>query len=212
MSKFKVLPQTPWTAMSLWSLEWRSLAMLCMSLTIVGIGEGLLLLSDLGSAPWTILSQGISLQCGISVGWASFFISVIVMLFWFPLKLHMGLGTILNIVVIAIFLGVTVKTAPLPVALWSRFAYVLFGIFCFGVGSAIYLTCHQGAGPRDGLMVGLCQRFHWKVGIVRTCIEVTVCFLGFCLGGTVGVGTLIFALSIGWTVQFTLAQVARFSR
>ena len=204
MSKYAILPKTPWTANSLWSLESRPLLMLCLTFVVVGIGEGLLLLSNLGSAPWTILSQGLSLQMHVSVGWTSFLISLLVMFLWLPLRLRPGIGTILNVVVIALFLGITVKIVPIPTALWARWAYAIVGILCFGVGTAFYLTCHQGAGPRDGLMVGICQRFHWKVGVVRTSIEVAVCLFGFLLGGTFGIGTLVYALSIGWIVQVTL--------
>ena len=177
----------------------------------VGLGEGLLLLSDLGSAPWTILSQGLALQMGVSVGWTSFIISLVVMLFWLPLRLRPGIGTLLNVAVIAFFLGLTVKMIPVPTALFTRWLYALVGILFLGIGTAFYLTCHQGAGPRDGLMVGLCQRFHWKIGIVRTSIEVLVCLLGFLLGGTLGLGTLVFALSIGWVVQLTLIFIRTFA-
>lgn len=209
MSKYAVLPKTPWTASSLWSFEPRSLAVLILTFIFVGIGEGLLLLSNLGSAPWTILSQGLALQTGVSVGWMSFGISLVVMLLWFPLRLRPGIGTILNVAVIALCLGITVKIAPIPTALWLRWTYALIGILCFGIGTAFYLTCHQGAGPRDGLMVGICQRFHWKVGVVRTSIEVLVCILGFLLGGTFGFGTIVFALSIGWVVQLTLKFIRK---
>ncbi|WP_273393932.1 YczE/YyaS/YitT family protein [Actinobacillus porcinus] len=211
MSKYAVLPKTPWTATSLWSFEPRSLMVLLLTFIGVGLGEGLLLLSDLGSAPWTILSQGLALQMGVSVGWTSFIISLVVMLFWLPLRLRPGIGTLLNVAVIAFFLGLTVKMIPSPTALFTRWLYALVGILFLGIGTAFYLTCHQGAGPRDGLMVGLCQRFHWKIGIVRTSIEVLVCLLGFLLGGTLGLGTLVFALSIGWVVQLTLIFIRTFA-
>ncbi len=205
--KFHVLPQTPWMASSFWGLELKPFVVLVLSLAIFGIGEGLILLSDLGSAPWTVLSQGISLQIGFSVGWASFIVSCIVMLLWLPLKLRMGLGTLLNVIVIALFLGLTAEFMPKPTALFIRFGYIILGIWLIGIGSAFYLTCHQGAGPRDGLMVGLCQRFHLKVSVVRTLMEITVCTLGFILGGTLGVGTILFAISIGWVIQFILSHL-----
>ncbi|MDU8924572.1 YitT family protein [Pasteurellaceae bacterium LIM206] len=207
--KFKVLPQTRWTAPGFWSIEWRSMSVLLLSLAVMGSGEGILLLSDLGSAPWTILSQGVALQGDFSVGWASLIISLLVMLAWFPLKLKLGIATILNVLVIALFLGLTTAYVPAPATLTARFVFAVAGILLFGIGSAFYLTCHQGAGPRDGLMVGLCQRFHWRVGIVRTSIEIIVCLAGFLLGGTVGIGTLMFAFSIGWIMQHTLAFIER---
>ncbi|MDH3002900.1 YczE/YyaS/YitT family protein [Pasteurella multocida] len=202
--KYNVLPKTVWSASSLWALEIKSFFVLFVSLAIFGIGEGLILLSDLGSAPWTVLSQGVSIQGNFNVGWASFIISCIVMLFWLPLKLRVRLGTVLNILVIALFLGLSVEFMPKPTALLSRYFYLTVGILLFGIGSAFYLTCHQGAGPRDGLIVGLCQRFRLKVGMVRTTMEVSVCVLGFLLGGKLGIGTVLFAVSIGWVVQATL--------
>lgn len=202
--KLTVLPQTSWMAKHLWALQCDSLSVLLCSLSIVGIGEGLLLLADFGSAPWTVLSQGVALQGNLNIGWSSLIISVLVMLAWIPLRLKVGLGTLLNILVIAVFLGLTTHSAPIPTTLCTRILYAIVGIVLFGVGAAFYLTCHQGAGPRDGLMVGLCQHFHWKISSVRTILEVSACLLGYWLGGTVGVGTLVFAFSIGWVIEWTL--------
>lgn len=209
MKKARVIPHTSWAATSLWSVKRKTLSVLLLALTILGVGDGLIVLSGLGSTPWTVLSQGVALQTDMSIGWASFLISGIVMLAWFPLKLRFGLGTLLNIVVIAFFLDLTTKILPEPTALSDRIAFGVAGLFLYGLGTAFYLTCHLGAGPRDGLMVGICQRFHLKVGIVRTSIEVLVCAFGFLLGGTVGLGTLIFAAGIGWIVQGWLELIAR---
>ncbi|MGR6979897.1 membrane protein YczE [Testudinibacter sp. P27/CKL/0425] len=206
MSKqYTVLPQTGWSANQLWEIKFRSFVPLCLSLLLTGIGEGFLLVSDLGSAPWTILSQGIALQTGVSVGIASFIISCLVMLAWLPLRLKIGLGTVLNIILIAVALGLVSATIATPETALGRLAYALLGIVFMGVGSAFYLTCHMGSGPRDGLMVGLCLRFKLKVGVVRTAMESAVALLGFLLGGTLGVATLLFALSIGWVIQFTFS-------
>lgn len=209
MKKARVIPHTSWAATSLWSAKFKTLSVLFLALTILGVGDGLIVLSGLGSTPWTVLSQGVALQGEISIGWASFFISGVVMLAWLPLKLRFGLGTVLNIIVIAFFLGLTTKILPEPTALFSRIAFGVIGLFLYGLGTAFYLTCHLGAGPRDGLMVGICQRFQLKVGVVRTSIEIFVCVLGFLLGGTVGIGTLIFAAGIGWIVQGWLELIAR---
>ncbi|WP_439287142.1 membrane protein YczE [Lonepinella sp. BR2357] len=201
------LPDTIWTAKHIWSLETKSLFVLLPTLMIMGIGEGLILLSDLGSAPWTVLSQGIALQGNFSVGWASFLISGIVMLLWIPLKMRLGIGTLLNVIVIAILLGITVAYLPFPTDLTGQIGYFLMGMLLLGVGTAFYLTCHLGAGPRDGLMVGICQKFHWRIAVVRTVIEVTACALGYWLGGTVGIGTLVYALAVGWIIQGTLSLI-----
>lgn len=208
MKKHLVIPHTPWAASSLWTIEPKSLCVLIVSMAILGFGDGLLVLANFGSSPWTVLSQGIALQGGFSIGWGSFWISCLVMLMWWPLKLKAGIGTILNVIVIAFFLGLTTKMMPEPAALSHRFAFGIVGLLLYGLGTALYLTCHQGAGPRDGLMVGFCQHFHLKVGIVRTTIEILVCILGFLLGGTVGLGTLVFAAGIGWIVQFCLWVIA----
>ncbi len=209
MKKPRVIPHTAWAADSLWSVETKTISLLLSALAILGIGDGLILLSDFGSSPWTVLSQGIALQSDMSIGWSSFLISAVVMVAWLPLKLRFGLGTILNIIIIALFLDLTTKILPEPTALFSRIGFGLLGLFLYGLGTALYLTCHLGAGPRDGLMVGICQRFHLKVGVVRTAIEVFVCVLGFFLGGTVGIGTVIFAAGIGWIVQACLNLIAR---
>lgn len=209
-STSRVLPLTKWSAKAYFSLERKPLIVLFLSLILIGIGDGLIVLAELGSAPWTVLAQGVALQNGISIGWASFFISCAVMLMWIPLKLKLGQGTLLNIIVIALALGTTTHYYPPPATLWAKFIFLCLGILLFGMGSAFYLTCHQGAGPRDGLMVGLCQRFHWKIGIVRTLMESTVCLAGFLLGGTLGIGTLVFAFSIGWVIQFTLNSIIYF--
>ncbi|WP_386687109.1 YitT family protein [Lonepinella sp. MS14437] len=203
--KSTTLPSTIWTAKHIWSLETKSLFVLLPTLVIMGIGEGLILLSNLGSAPWTVLSQGIALQGSFSVGWASFIISGIVMLLWIPLKVRLGIGTLLNLVVIAILLGITVASLSVQTNLIWQIGYFLVGMLLLGIGTAFYLTCHLGAGPRDGLMVGICHKFHWKIGKVRTIMEVTACALGYWLGGTVGVGTLIYALAVGWVIQGTLS-------
>lgn len=212
--KHSLLPHTKWAAETLYSIEFKPLAMLLWALVLMGIGDGLFVLADLGSSPWTVLSQGLALQTHIGIGWASFWISVVVMLFWLPLKLKPGLGTLLNIVVIAIALGLTVEWFPPAQTYVTKLIYVVVGIMLFGVGSAFYLTCHMGAGPRDGLMVGLCYYFNWRVGVVRTLIEVAVCLVGFLLGGTVGLATLFFAFGVGWVVQYTLKWISfsRYSR
>lgn len=209
--KYSVLPTTKWTAAHLYALDPKPLAMLMGALALMGLGDGLLVLADLGSSPWTVFAQGISLQAHIDIGWASFWISAAVMLLWIPLGLRAGLGTILNIIVIAIVLSLSVDNLPAPQQYLTKFAYASLGILFFGIGSALYLTCHLGAGPRDGLMVGLCYHFRCPVGIVRTIIEVMVCAFGFLLGGTMGIMTLIFALAVGWIVQYTLSFIRIYS-
>lgn len=207
--KARVIPHTSWAATSLWTVQYKTISILLFALSILGIGDGLIVLSGLGSTPWTVLSQGIAIQTNFDIGWSSFLISCAVMLVWKPLKLRLGLGTLLNIIIIALFLGITTKILTPPTALFSRMIFCLIGILLYGFGTALYLTCHLGAGPRDGLMVGICQRFHLRINVVRTSLEISVCLLGFLLGGVVGLGTVLFATSIGGVVQFFLNIIAR---
>lgn len=211
MKKIRVIPHTNWAATSLWSFNLKTLLVLIFSLSILGIGDGLIVLSQLGSTPWTVFSQGIALKTNMSIGWSSFLISCIVMLIWIPLKLRLGLGTLLNIIIIAFFLGITVEQLPSPSTFLMKTLFITLGLLLYALGTALYLTCHLGAGPRDGLMVGFCQRFQLKVGIVRSTIEITVCIVGFLLGGTIGIGTLFFALLIGWLVQICLTFLGKFT-
>lgn len=206
------IPTMPWTADHQWQLKPSALLMISLSTILMGIGEGLLVLANLGSSPWTVFSQGIAIQTGLSIGMAVAIISFVVLLLWIPFKLRFGLGTLLNIVWIALFVDLTVRFIPIPDSLMLRIAVMSAGILLFGMGTTFYLSCQLGAGPRDGLMVGICLKYGWRVGLVRTGIEVTVCLLGFLLGGTVGISTVAFALCVGWIIQFTVWLFQRYKR
>ncbi|QBQ64175.1 YitT family protein [Actinobacillus indolicus] len=212
MSRKSPIPNMPWTAEHQWQLKPSALLMISIATILMGIGEGLLVLAHLGSSPWTVFSQGVALQTGLSIGTVVAIISVIVLLLWIPLQLRFGLGTILNIFWIALFIDLTVQYVPAPEHLVSRFLLMIGAILLFGISTTFYLSCHLGAGPRDGLMVGMCQKYGWRVGVVRTSIEVTVCVLGFLLGGTVGISTLAFALCVGWIIQYTATLFSRYKR
>ncbi|MGT2832733.1 hypothetical protein [Streptococcus halotolerans] len=134
----------------------------------------------------------------------TFIISGLALLSWVPLKIKLGIGTVLNMIIIAWVLGMVVAMVDGPKLLISRIVLTILGIFLVGLASAIYLTCHMGAGPRDGLMVGLCQMTGWRVSVVRTGIEAAVSLLGWLLGGTLGIGTVLFAVGVGWAMQFSL--------
>lgn len=146
--KVRVIPHTSWAATSLWSLDIKTLSVLIFALSILGIGDGLIVLSNLGSTPWTVLSQGIAIQTNMSIGWASFFISCIVMIAWFPLKLRLGLGTLLNIVIIAFFLGLTTKILATPSSLAEQLLYGTVGLLLYGLGTALYLYLPFRRGPK----------------------------------------------------------------
>lgn len=211
MSKKAPIPKMAWSASHQWQLNAASLAVISLATTLMGVGEGLLVLANLGSSPWTVLSQGIALQTGWSIGVVVALISVVVLLLWIPLQLRFGLGTVLNIIFIALFIDLTVQYIPAPEAFGQRLLMMLTGLLLFGISTTFYLSCYLGAGPRDGLMVGICQRYGWKVGVVRTSIEVTVCLIGFLLGGTVGISTIAFALGVGWIIQYTALLFVRLS-
>lgn len=186
--------------------------MLLAGLWLFGTGEGLLIDSALGVSPWTVLAQGSARQTGTGVGLATFAVSVVVLLLWVPLRQRPGLGTLANAVVIAVSLGVSVAVLPGPDAVGWRIAEVLLGIVLIGVGSGFYLTTGMGPGPRDGLMTGLHQRTGMAVTPVRLAIEVAVLVGGWLLGGTVGVGTVLFALLVGPAVGYGLGLAGRLGR
>ena len=203
MSK-RVLPITPWSNTSHWALNIKPLAMLCVSLVLFGFGEALLLKSQLGSAPWTVFAQGLAVQTGLNIGLLTFIISCGVLALWLPLKQKFGLGTVLNICIIALSLGLFDGWLPVVDTLVWQIIFAVLGVVIVGVASALYLTSHMGAGPRDGLMVGLTQLTGLKVGIIRTFLEGLVCLIGWLLGGVVGLATLLFVFGVGAVVQVSL--------
>ncbi len=187
--------------LSRWRPSPSRLARLLLGLFLFGVGEGLLVAADLGVSPWTVLAEGVSLQSPMSVGVATVVISVLLLLLWVPLRQRPGLGTLLNAVLVGVAMDVTLLLVPDTLSLGVRAGLVPTGIVLVGVGSGLYLTSLLGPGPRDGLMTGLHRRTGASLRLVRGCIEVTAVALGFALGGTVGVGTVAFALLIGPLVQ-----------
>jgi uncharacterized membrane protein YczE len=198
------VPVTRWRANSRWRARPTTLLILFVGLWLFGTGEGLLVVAGLGVSPWTVFAQGLSVQLPISIGLATFLTSALVLLLWVPLREKPGLGTIANAVVIALALQVTVWLVPDQTNWWLALIMVLFGILIIGLGSGMYLTTNLGPGPRDGWMTGIHQRTGWPVVWVRLAIEVTALSLGWALGGTVGLGTLLFAVLIGPSVGYGL--------
>lgn len=194
--------------MSRWRATPRQLAILLAGLWLFGAGEGLLVDSELGNSPWTVLAEGVGDQTGLGVGAATVALSFLVLGMWIPLRERPGLGTILNAVVVGVALGVTVELVPDTDELPVRAAEVIAGIGMVAIGSGFYLMTRLGAGPRDGLMLGLHRRTGLSVRLVRTTIESAAVVVGFVLGGTVGVGTLAFALGIGPAVQAALGALS----
>lgn len=203
------MPHTRWRASSRWRGRPSTLAILAGGLWLFGTGEAFLVDAGIGVSPWTVLAQGVGTRSGIGVGTATFLISVAVLLLWVPLRERPGLGTLSNAVIVALSLGVTVPLLPSPDAALGKLAFVLLGIGLIGVGSALYLTTAMGPGPRDGLMTGLHRHTGLPVTPVRLAIEVSVLVVGWLLGGTVGIGTVLFALLVGPAVGYGLALVSR---
>ena len=168
-----------------------------MALFVCGMSEGLLLQANLGNSPWTILSQGIALHTSLSVGMATFSISAAVLLMWLVLRIKLGLNTVLNAIMVAISIDITRTYVPPPTEYWQQIAFVVLGISLSAIGGAVYLAANMGAGPRDGVMVTLSMRYGWSVKTTRSCLEIGACLSGWLLGGTVGLGTLMFAFLIG---------------
>jgi uncharacterized membrane protein YczE len=180
---------------------------LLVGLYLFGTGEALLVNASLGVSPWTVLAQGIGNHLGINVGWATLIISCFVLLLWIPIKERPGLGTIANALVIALALERGVGFLPTPTAVGWQLAEVLAGVVTIGVGSGLYLTTNLGPGPRDGWMTGVHHKTGWPVARVRLGIEIVALGLGWLLGGTVGIGTVLFALMIGPSVAYGLKVV-----
>jgi len=175
---------------------------------LFGTGEALLVASHLGNTPWTVLAQGVSRHSPLSIGESTFAISVVVLVLWVPLRERPGLGTVLNAIVIAVAIDVMLDSLPQPRPNALRLAEVIGGIAAIGIGSALYLTTQLGPGPRDGWMTGIARRTHWPIASVRLGIEISVLVVGFLLGGRAGIGTVLFALTIGHAVAGAITAVA----
>ena len=191
-------------ATSRWRPGPKRLARLLLGLVLFGAGEALLVASDLGNSPWTVLAEGLGEQTAIGVGAATVALSVLVLLAWISLRQAPGLGTILNALIVGIALGLVLEGLSRPDELAWRYAFVAAGIALVGLGSGLYLGSRLGAGPRDGLMLGLHRRTGVSVRLARTALEVSVVVAGALLGGTAGIGTLAFAVLIGPAVQASL--------
>jgi uncharacterized membrane protein YczE len=194
-----------------WSPTPWQLAQVLVGLWLFGTGEALIVAAKLGNSPWTVLAQGVSRHTPLSIGAATFAISVLVLLCWIPLREWPGLGTVLNAVVIGVAIDTTLALLPHLDSHAVRWLTLFGGIAIVGFGSGLYLTAALGPGPRDGLMTGLHARFGWPLAGVRTGIELTAVTAGFLLGGRVGVGSLLFALLIGHAVSFGVKRLGPYA-
>ncbi len=158
-----------------------------------------------GLGPWDVLHQGLSRRTGVPIGSVGIVVGLLVLAAWYPLRQRLGIGTVLNVVVIGVVVDVVLMVLETPAAMPGRAALMLAGPPLFGFGSALYIGAGLGPGPRDGLMTGLARR-GWRIGVARTAIEIGVLVAGIALGGTAGLGTILFAVSIGPLVQLWLPR------
>jgi uncharacterized protein len=207
--QLRAVPRVPWSASTRWRPRPATLVVLLIGLWLFGTGESLLVASHLGNTPWTVLAQGISRHTPLSIGAATLAISGVVLLGWFPLRERPGLGTIANAVVIAVAIDAMLRVLPTPQHAPGRLAEVAAAIASIGVGSALYLTTWLGPGPRDGWMTGLARRSGHSIARVRLAIELAALVAGYLLGGRVGLGTVVYAVSIGYAVARAMGVLAR---
>ena len=189
-----------------------TLTMLVIGLFLFGLGEAIIIGSGSGVSPWTVLAQGISSRTDLSIGMATFLISIFILIFWVPLKQIPGIGTILNAIIIASAIDLTLGFIPKPELIYLKILQASFGILIVGIGSGIYLASNLGPGPRDGLMIGLQQKTNTSIPLIRTIIEITAVTVGWFLGGIVGIGTILFVFGIGPCVGVGLTLVEKVSK
>ena len=195
------VPTMPWSAQgSSWRAPATTLLVLFAGLVLFGIGEGALIAAGLGNAPWTVLAQGVARRTPLDIGGATIVVSLLVLLGWIPLRQRPGLGTVGNVVVIGLVLDLASRTLPRPGTLAWQLLQVGAGIATVALASALYLTANLGPGPRDGWMTGIQRRTGIGIATVRTSIEVSVLVFGIALGGHAGVGTVAFAILMGYAL------------
>ena len=209
--KIKKIPVVNWSSKKPYNFKpkFSTFFFLCFGLTMFGLGEGLLIVSFTGASPWSVLAQGISLNVNLSIGTITFLISVGVLSLWIPLVQKPGMGTILNAIIIAIMIDLCIRFVPTPSSYIHKLILAIVSVITVGIGGGIYLVSNLGAGPRDGLMIGLQKITNFPIAIVRAILEISVVSIGWYLGGTVGVGTLLFAFGIGPCVALGLFLVDR---
>ena len=179
------------------SLQVRRVTQLMIGLILYGVGVAIVVVAGLGVDPWTVLAEGLALRTGIGLGWITNIIGLAVLALWIPLRQKPGIGTIANILVVGTALQFALPLVPAPENLLQSSALLLGGVALVGIAGGLYIGARFGPGPRDGLMTGISARWGWPLWVARTAVEVTVLAIGWTLGGTVGVGTLVYALVIG---------------
>lgn len=184
----------------------RRLAALYLGLVLFGVSIALLIASGLGVDSWDVFHQGVARQTGLSIGWVVIAVGAVVLLLWVPLRQRPGIGTISNVIVVGLVVDAALAVLPEPQLLAVQVAFMVSGIVMNGIATALYVGAGLGPGPRDGLMTGLAGR-GLSIRLTRTAIELTVLVAGFLLGGTVGIGTVLYAVSIGPLVHLLLPKL-----
>ena len=207
--KIKKIPKVHWSSEKPYNFKpkFSTFFFLCFGLTLFGLGEGLLIVSFTGASPWSVLAQGISLNVNLSIGTITLLVSIAVLILWIPLGLRPGMGTIFNALIIALMIDLCIKFVPIPSNYIYQLILAVVSVIMVGIGGGIYLVSNLGSGPRDGLMIGLQKISNLPIAAVRATLEITVVSIGWYLGGTVGIGTLLFAFGIGPCVAFGLYLV-----
>ena len=207
--KIKKIPKVKWSSEKPFNFKpkFSTFFFLCFGLSLFGLGEGLLIVSFTGASPWSVLAQGISLNVNLSIGTITLLISIAVLILWIPLGQKPGMGTIFNALIIAIMIDLCIKYVPTPSNYIYQLLLAVISVIMVGIGGGIYLVSNLGAGPRDGLMIGLQKLTNFPIAVVRATLEISVVSIGWYLGGTVGIGTLFFAFGIGPCVALGLYLV-----
>ena len=207
--KIKKIPKVKWSSEKPFNFKpkFSTFFFLCFGLSLFGMGEGLLIVSFTGASPWSVLAQGISLNVNLSIGTITLLISIAVLILWIPLGQKLGMGTIFNALIIAIMIDLCIKYVPTPSNYIHQLLLAVISVIMVGIGGGIYLVSNLGAGPRDGLMIGLQKLTNFPIAVVRATLEISVVSIGWYLGGTVGIGTLLFAFGIGPCVALGLYLV-----
>ena len=193
------VPSLFWSAPTPFSIKppLLSVLFLLVGLSIFGFGHAILFGSNFGVSPWMVLAQGLAIQFEIGIGLSIIVVSFGVLLFWIPLKEKPGIGTFINFFVVAAVIEITLPYIPYQTDISLKLLQVFLGILVIGIGGSIYLIANLGPGPRDGLMTGISKKTEIPMAYVRNALEISVVIIGWSLGGTAGVGTLIFAIMIG---------------
>jgi len=209
--KINKIPKKSWSSENTLNFKPKiqTLFFLSVGLIFFGLGEALILISSTGNSPWLVLSEGLSIKTGLSVGTTTFFISLIVLLLWIFLKQKPGIGTFSNVFIIAVVIDLTSFYFDPPSSIYSKYLLTIISVLLVGLGSGIYLVANLGPGPRDGLMTGFTRITGYPISFIRASIEITVVMIGWYFGGTVGLGTLIFAFGIGPAVALGLLIIKK---